>query len=122
MNASQMICHLDDAYQLALGTRPVSEDVSLLGRTLVRWVALHTNLSWPKGIKTRPEADQHGGGTPPKEFQADRDRLVSHLEMFLGPDKPFHGNRHPIFGELTDEEWLRWGQRHADHHLRQFGV
>jgi hypothetical protein len=30
--------------------------------------------------------------------------------------------RHPIFGELTDSERMRWGYLHMDHHLRQFGA
>jgi hypothetical protein len=29
---------------------------------------------------------------------------------------------HPLFGPLTRAEWGRWGLRHADHHLRQFGA
>jgi hypothetical protein len=121
MNAGQMICHLDDAYLMSLGKRPVSEDIGFLGRTLVRWVALHSNITWPKGVKTRPESDQSVGGTPPADFETDKARLIANLEAFLDPSKPFQGRQHPIFGKLTDEEWLRWGYRHADHHLRQFG-
>ena len=29
---------------------------------------------------------------------------------------------HPFFGALTREEWMIWGYRHTDHHLRQFAV
>ena len=29
--------------------------------------------------------------------------------------------RHPLFGRMTNGEWGRWGYRHVDHHLRQFG-
>ena len=29
---------------------------------------------------------------------------------------------HPIFGDLTLGEWGRWGYRHMDHHVTQFGV
>jgi hypothetical protein len=28
---------------------------------------------------------------------------------------------HPIFGRMTEAEWMRWGYLHTDHHLRQFG-
>jgi hypothetical protein len=34
----------------------------------------------------------------------------------------FQFARHPIFGELTEREWMRWGYLHTDHHFRQFGV
>jgi hypothetical protein len=30
--------------------------------------------------------------------------------------------QHPMFGRLTTNEWNVWGFRHADHHLRQFGL
>ena len=29
---------------------------------------------------------------------------------------------HQVFGELTRNEWMIWGYRHLDHHLRQFGL
>lgn len=29
---------------------------------------------------------------------------------------------HPGFGRMSQSDWLRWGYRHVDHHLRQFGV
>jgi hypothetical protein len=29
---------------------------------------------------------------------------------------------HPILGRLSRGQWMRWGYRHMDHHLRQFGV
>jgi hypothetical protein len=28
---------------------------------------------------------------------------------------------HSIFGSMTNQDWMRWGYLHADHHLRQFG-
>jgi hypothetical protein len=29
---------------------------------------------------------------------------------------------HGVFGRMTLEDWQRWAYKHADHHLRQFGV
>ena len=29
---------------------------------------------------------------------------------------------HPIFGRMSDGDWLRWGYLHMEHHLRQFGA
>jgi hypothetical protein len=26
-----------------------------------------------------------------------------------------------MMGSLTHGQWMRWGYRHTDHHLRQFG-
>jgi hypothetical protein len=32
------------------------------------------------------------------------------------------GKAHPLFGRMSDADWLRWAYLHADHHLRQFGA
>ena len=122
MNAHQMICHLTDAFTLAMSERSASEAVTVLNRTLVRWVALHTSLTWPKGVPTRPEVDQLVGGTRPLEFTRDAEALAAAIRRFAQVPRDFKFGRHPKFGDLTEWEWLRWGYLHADHHFRQFGV
>ena len=122
MNAHQMICHLNDSFGLAMGAKTASEEITFLNRTLIKWVALYSPLRWPKGVPTRPEMDQLGGGTPPAEFSHDKAALAAAMERFARRPKTFQFSRHPIFGELTEWEWIRWGYLHADHHFRQFGV
>jgi hypothetical protein len=121
MNAHQMVCHLVDSFGLAMGAKGASEDITFMNRTLIRWVALHTSLRWPKGTPTRPEMDQMLGGTPPVEFAVDTAALVEAIQGFARQPRAFQFARHPIFGELTEWEWMRWGYLHADHHFRQFG-
>jgi hypothetical protein len=118
MTAHQMVCHLCDAYRLSAGERPTTEVDNLFTRSIVRLIALHTPLTWPKGVKTMPEADQEQGGTKPIGWDRDHGQLLAMIDSFTGVD----GRRHPIFGALTADEWNIWGYRHADHHLRQFGV
>lgn len=120
MSAHEMICHLCDSYQLALGARTASSATGFLQRTLVKWVALGLPVPWPKGVPTRPEMEQGKGGTSPTRFEEDRKKLFSVLNQFRG-DAIDVSIPHPIFGYLTRREWLRWGYLHADHHLRQFG-
>ncbi|MBI2690213.1 MAG: DUF1569 domain-containing protein [Acidobacteria bacterium] len=122
MNAHQMVCHLNDSFGLAMGAKTASEDITLFNRTFIRWVALHTPLKWPKGVPTRPEMDQLASGTRPIEFSYDKTALAAVVERFANQPRTFQFSRHPIFGELSDWEWLRWGYLHADHHFRQFGV
>ena len=122
MNAHQMVCHLADAFSLAMGDKTASEDVTFLNRTLVRWVGLHTSLPWPKGVPTRPEMDQLVSGTRPTEFARDTAALAAAIQRFGQLPRSFQFARHPIFGELTEWEWMRWGYLHPDHHFRQFGV
>ena len=120
MSVHQMVCHCCDAFRMASGDKPTA-DVSNLGRrTVVKWIALHLPLRWPQGIQTVSEVDQYVGGTKPAEFYAD----IAELERFVERFASHRGSwpAHPIFGRLTDAEWMRWGYRHMDHHLRQFGA
>lgn len=119
MTPHQLICHLSDGYRMSNGLREPRRVDNLISRSLIRWVAIHSRMQWPKGrVQTVPEADQLVSGTKPVEFEQDRAELVRLIETFDGKE----GYRHPIFGPLTREEWGVWGWRHADHHLRQFGV
>jgi Protein of unknown function (DUF1569) len=120
MSVHQMICHLDDSYKCGLGERYASPATGYLQRTLIKWLALEMPLKWMKGVPTRPEMEQGKGGTPPLDFRQDVAALLSTLERFCsGLPKPCP--LHPIFREMTEGDWMRWGYLHADHHLRQFG-
>jgi len=120
MNPHQMVCHLTDGFRLVAAERKPGAVDNIFTRTLIRWVALHTPLQWPHGVKTVPEADQvAGGGTPPADWDRDTAELAQRIENFqVLPTTPAH----PIFGPLTTSEWGVWGYRHVDHHFRQFGV
>jgi hypothetical protein len=122
MNVHQMVCHLNDSFRVAMGEKTASEDVTFLNRTLIRWVGLHVPLPWPKGVPTRPELDPLAGGTEPVEFLHDQAQLALTIERFAQQPRTYRFSRHPIFGHLTDWEWMRWGYLHADHHFRQFGA
>ena len=121
MSASQMLCHLSDSFRAALGEKPVSPATGVLQRTMVKWFALYVPIRWPTGLPTRPEMDQAAGGTPPADFERDRAGLLLLTERFCAPNRGVDW-QHPIFGQLTDRELLRWGYLHMDHHLRQFGA
>jgi hypothetical protein len=120
MTPSEMLCHLADAFELALGERAAVPVDTWWQRTVLRRIALHTSLAWPHGIKTRPEVEQGVGGTLPGDFEQDRARVVALIRRFATGGA--RANRHPALGPLTREEWLIWGYRHTDHHLRQFAL
>ena len=118
MTPHQMVCHLTDSYRMAAGQRTPKPVDNVITRSIVRMVALHTPMTWPKGVKTVPEADQEQGGTKPEAWVRDLAELLGRIEAFTSVE----GARHPIFGPLTKAEWDVWAYRHADHHLRQFGL
>ena len=120
MTAPQMICHLTDSFLVAMGGRNASMATGIFQRTAMKFGGLYVPLPWPKGVPTRPEIDQRVGGTPPAEFEADRARLIAAIGRFTAQQCDFEWRPHPIFGNMNQWEWMRWGYLHTDHHLRQF--
>jgi hypothetical protein len=118
MTPHQMVCHLTDAYSMSAGERVAAPIHNVISRSIIRRVALHTSLAWPKGVKTFAEGDQEKGGTKPLEW----DRDLAELLRRVGAFTPLEGRVHPIFGPLTANEWNVWAFRHPGHHLRQFGL
>ena len=121
MTPHQMVCHLSDACRAALDERRVPVIGTLWERTVIRYLAIHTNVKWPQGVRTVPEADQEISGTPPTEFARDVDELRRLIQRFNGAEAQLSGH-HPLFGALSTAEWGNFSYRHADHHLRQFGA
>jgi hypothetical protein len=121
MNAGQMVCHLRDAFVCVMGERPLAP-AGFSWYRLTKGFALYSPMRWPRGVPTRPEIDQEMGGTRPAEFAADMRALVEAIERFTAVPRGWELTRHPLFGEMTEWEWMRWGYLHTDHHLRQFGV
>ena len=122
MTAHQMICHLADSFKAATGEKPVSLlNVPLLG-TIAKWFGLNVPIPWLHGLPTRPEMDQERGGTKPVEFAADLAELEVMVQRFTSTPRDFEWHPHPLFGQMSDRDWWRWGYLHMDHHLRQFGV
>jgi hypothetical protein len=120
MSAHEMICHLSDSFREAFGEKELSTATSLFKRTLFKWAALWISLHWPRGIKTRPEMDQHQGGTPPEEFASDSERLRILFARYCAWLDEFAP--HPILGPLSRSERMRHAYLHIDHHLRLFGA
>lgn len=121
MTAGQMICHLSDSFQVGLGQRKANPVKPPLPGPLMKLVALYLPLPWPKNIPTLDEVRAGGGGTPPDVFERDRQKLLDRIEEFCGNARQLDGRPHPLFGKMSEGDWLRWGYLHPDHHLRQFG-
>jgi Protein of unknown function (DUF1569) len=122
MSAHQMVCHLADSFRFAVGLRPARATPGLVGRTVLKWVALYVPRAWPAGIRTTPEVDAERGGTRPAEFASDLADLEALLQLVTAVTGGLEGRVHPVFGRMSESAWLRWGYLHADHHLRQFGA
>lgn len=121
MSAQQAVCHLSDWFRGLLGDRPIPGKEPGPGIKLLRFMAFSTPLPWPRGFPTAPMQDQEKGGTPPAEFTADVAELDSLMVRFAetGGVGLLPHNR---WGNLSPGMWGRYGYRHVNHHLRQFGL
>jgi hypothetical protein len=121
MTSHQAICHLTDSFRSVTGERSLTaRSMPGFQKLLMKWFALYAPIPWPQGIKTSPENDQTKGGTKPLEFARDQAELLEWVERVAARQVRFIP--HPLMGEMTEPEWLRWAYLHCDHHLRQFGV
>jgi hypothetical protein len=122
MDAHQMVCHLGDAFHVALGDRPAARVRSRVPLPLVRLVALWLPVRYPRGYPAPREIRQGVGGTPPAEFARDMEGTLALVERFARERAGLSAREHPLFGRITERQWGVWAYRHVDHHLRQFGV
>jgi Protein of unknown function (DUF1569) len=122
MTAPEMIKHCVICLEAGLGVRTVSPAERVLGRTLIKYIALYAPMRWPSGVPTRPEMDVRRDGDPPGEFVSDVAMLVQRVEEFGVRNGKAPWPRHPIFGAMNELEWKRWAYLHTDHHLRQFSA
>ena len=120
MNASEMLCHLRDALEVALRERTGTGE-TVRGRRIVRLLAL-SPIPFPRGVQAPPEVDPGRDGSSPEEFAADRESLLATLKRYAA--EPLDGPPfdHPILGPFTPAQWSFFQWKHCHHHLRQFGV
>jgi Protein of unknown function (DUF1569) len=121
MTAHQAVCHLTDSFKAVVGERNMTvRPMPALQQSFMKWFTLYVPIPWPQGIKTAPENDQNKGGTKPLEFARDKTELLEWIERIAA--RQVHFKPHPLMGDMSEREWLRWSYLHCDHHLRQFGV
>ena len=119
MTATQMVQHLNCAYDVALGDRDVAPLKATIPPPVMKWIALRSGLRWPKNVPTTPEliraVEEEGSATFADSVRetAEKMELVAKGTRWT--------RHHPMFGAMSAKDWMRWGYLHADHHLRQFG-
>ncbi|MBL7775074.1 MAG: DUF1569 domain-containing protein [Saprospiraceae bacterium] len=121
LDARQLLPHLTDPLLVALGDRTAQPMPSVLSKrplsTFMVWLA-----PWPKGAPTAAEFIPGKKGTPPLDFDRDRQALLLAIHRFAqqSENQSFHPS--PVFGRLSNRAWGRLMWRHINHHLRQFGL
>jgi len=121
MKVSEMLCHATDQLRIAVGEIKTAATPQFSGQTFAKWMVL-AGMPLPKGkIKTFKEIDAQYGGTPPTEFDRDRETLKVYIQRIGTIQDVNEVQPHGFFGPLSPRQWGRLAWLHLDHHLRQFG-
>lgn len=117
MNVSQMLAHLQPAIKIAYGThQPKGHFFFKLILPFFK-SKLWDNKPYKKGLPTDQTFIMTGSE---KDFEKEKAAVLELIDQFSEPN--LNGERHPVFGKMTKENWSKAIWKHIDHHLQQFGA
>lgn len=117
MDVAQMLAHLQPAIRIAYGThRPK-------GHFLFKLILpLFKSKLWDEKPfkKSLPTDETFVMTDTEKDFEKEKADLLNLINQFS--ESAIIGEKHPVFGKLTKEQWSKATWKHIDHHLKQFGA
>ena len=116
MHAGAMLRHLREAYEISLCERQVQSVKSILRTPPGRFLALYSGVPWAHGFRTLPEIDILLKPESIGEFAVEKAELIALIDRFCRSDAGDLLSEHPFFGNLTRDDWMRWG------YLQQVGA
>ena len=118
MDVVSMLQHLTLSARMTLGELTVpSSNKRAFQMFPLKHLIIHV-LPFPKSAPTAPELKPGAAAS----FEDERAALLELLERIGTGPTDGSGPAHPLFGPMTWREWGVTTYKHADHHLRQFGV
>ena len=118
MDVTGMLKHLHLSALMALGEMEVPSSNKRVFHVFPLKHLLLYVVPFPKGAPTAPKLKPVDAAS----MEEERAAVLELIErMGTGPSEGA-GPAHPLFGPLTWREWGVVTYKHADHHLKQFGV
>jgi hypothetical protein len=117
MNVAQMLAHVQVPVGVAFGTNTVK------GNWLMKLILplfkknLYDEKPWKQGLPTDKTFVMTGQA---RDFEKEKNQLLDMVNRFS--EITLMGEKHPVFGKLTKEQWSKATWKHIDHHLKQFGA
>ena len=120
MTVNQMIVHLKDQLDIALGHMPAKAQGNVLFHTIIgKYLALYV-IPWKKNkLATPAEMDADKKGMVVTNFESDKHLLLIRMKEFMDATT---FAPHPFFGKMNKKDWGRLAWKHINHHLVQFGA
>jgi hypothetical protein len=121
MSIEQMLKHLRNATEVALGEVTMPDESKPIIRDILFVLIARVITTWPGG---KIKAPAYWSPPPDHDFSGERAGLIGAMNRFVAavdttPDKV---STHPILGPLTLQKWSELMGVHIHHHMRQFGV
>ena len=116
MSVSQMLWHVNEAMEVALGTKHIPRQKSPLPGPIMKFLVL--NVPWPKGAPTMPAFVAN----TEHDFDAERARCLRLIDQLAAKDLQSEWPHNPVFGRVRGRDVTRLHAKHLNHHLTQFGV
>ncbi len=117
MTVKQVLPHCTDQFRMALGEKLAEEYGKVDPKKIIEMAEKGENVPTPKGF-----GQKEGKGTPPIDFEVDRQQLKERITQFRSLPYDFKFHPHPYFGPFDKEKWSNMIIYHLNHHLGQFGV
>jgi hypothetical protein len=116
MTVDQMLWHVNEALESALGRISLPPERSPLPRPIMKFIVI--NLPWPKGAPTLPDWRARGE----HDFNTERSRCLRLVDELASTPLDGHWPDSPVLGRMTGRDVTRLHAKHLNHHLTQFGV
>ncbi|MCB0410630.1 MAG: DUF1569 domain-containing protein [Flavobacteriales bacterium] len=119
MSAAQMLAHVTVPLEIAHGkkTQAVNPIFKFLfGKSLKPYV--FGNKPYKQNLPTFKEAKM----VEPQEFDAQKEKFIEYIITYQKGGRDAIIDKHPFFGNLSEEEWQIMQGKHIDHHFNQFGI
>jgi hypothetical protein len=118
MDVTGMLKHLHLSALMTLGEMEVpSANKRVFQVFPLKHLILYV-LPFPKGAPTAPKLKPADAAS----LEEERTAVLELIERIGTGPREGAGPAHPLFGPLTWREWGVVTYKHADHHLKQFGV
>jgi len=117
MTVGQMAWHCQIPLMVAVRNKPPKKKPNPFIALFFK-KSLYNDRPWRKNLPTAPFAKAR----EPKNLEEELPRLKQLVSEVHDLKDREHWNPHPIFGNMTAEQWGKMQYKHLDHHLTQFGV
>jgi len=117
MSVAQMLWHVNEAMEAALGRSGLAPQKVPLPRPVMKFIVI--NMPWPKGAPTLAQWIPQSDGY---EFAAERDRCCRLVDELTSRPLGDAWPESPTLGRMTGSEVSRLQAKHLNHHLTQFGL